>query len=157
PLNPYRHADRATERRNQVLRAMRDAEFIEPATAEAAMARPVKVQTPSIDATEAPYFVDLVQEQLKDRYGSDVASRDVAIHTSLDLHLQVLGQQVLNAGLDKVQKMLRRKVDEPVQGALIAVEPSSGAILALVGGRAYGESQYNRATQAKRQPGSTFK
>src|SRR5207247_8139233 len=94
PLNPYRHPDRATERRNQVLRAMRDAEFIEPATAEAAMARPVKVQTPSIDATEAPYFVDLVQEQLKDRYGADVGSRDVAIHTSLDLHLQVLGQQV---------------------------------------------------------------
>jgi penicillin-binding protein 1B len=157
PLNPYRHPDRATERRNQVLRAMREAEFIEPATAEAAMARPVKVQTPSVDTTEAPYFVDLVNEELRTRWSADMAGRDVAIQTSLDQHLQAVGQQVLNAGLDKVQKMLRKKSDQPVQGALIAVEPASGAILALVGGRSYGESQYNRATQAKRQPGSTFK
>jgi penicillin-binding protein 1B len=159
PYNPYRHPERATERRNQVLRAMADAEYIPPATAEAAMAQPLKIQAPSVDTTEAPYFVDLVREQLSARYDArDLKTQNLAIYTSLDFSLQGLAQSVLQTGLERVEKMIRRKSKEgPLQGCLIALEPSTGAIVALVGGRSYGTSQYNRATQARRQPGSTFK
>ena len=159
PYNPYRHPDRATERRNQVLRAMADAEYIPPATAEAAMAQPLKTQTPSIDTTEAPYFVDLVRDQLAARYDArDLKTQNLAIYTSLDFSLQGLAQSVLCSGLERVEKMIRRKSKQgPLQGALIALDPQTGAIVALVGGRSYGTTQYNRVIQARRQPGSTFK
>ncbi len=158
PYNPYRHARRATERRNQVLRAMQEAGFVEAATAEAAIAQPVRVESASLDSSDAPYFVDLVKQQLSERYDAkDLATQNLAVYTSLDLSLQAQAQNVLREGLTKVDKMIRRKEHPPVQGALIALEPSTGAIVALVGGRDYTESQYNRATTAKRQPGSTFK
>jgi penicillin-binding protein 1B len=159
PYNPHRHPQRALERRNQVLKAMRESEFIEPATAEAAMAQPLRVESATLDSAEAPYFVDLVKSQLSERYDSkDLTTQNLSIYTSLDLHLQGLAQAALSNGLDKVQGMIKRKdIKEPVQGCLIAIEPRTGAIVALVGGRSYGSSQYNRVTQARRQPGSTFK
>jgi penicillin-binding protein 1B len=158
PYNPYRHAKRATERRNLVLRAMQESGFVDEATAEAAIAQPVRVVSASLDSSDAPYFVDLVKQQLSERYDAkDLATQNLSVYTSLDLSLQSQAQTVLREGLAKVDKMVRRKVHPPVQGALIALEPSTGAIVALVGGRDYTESQYNRATTAKRQPGSTFK
>jgi penicillin-binding protein 1B len=160
PYNPYRHADRALERRNVVLHAMQDAGFIEPATAQAAMAQPLQVEKLTVDTSDAPYFVDLVRQQLGERFqGRDIASQNLSVYTTIDLPLQALAQQALERGLAKVDAQVRRKDKQkiPVQGALIALEPSTGAIVALVGGRSYGESQYNRALQAKRQPGSTFK
>jgi len=159
PYNPYRHPKRALERRNQVLLAMQDAGFVTPLVSEAAMAQPVEVKSASLDRSEAPYFVDLVKTQLAERYQQkDLATQNLAVYTSLDLPLQNLAQQVLAQGLDRVEKMIRRRKSEgPLQGALIAIEPSTGAVLALVGGREYSSSQYNRATTARRQPGSTFK
>src|SRR5438034_8900258 len=147
------------ERRNQVLKAMVESGFVDAATADKAMAEPVKIEAPSIDTAQAPYFIDLVKSQLGQRYDEkDLATQNLTIYTSLDLPLQILAQQVLTSGLDRGGKTIRRRRSEaPVQGALIALEPSTGAVLALVGGRSYGTSQYNRATQAKRQPGSTFK
>jgi penicillin-binding protein 1B len=73
------------------------------------------------------------------------------------LNLQEIAEESLRTGLEQVDKLIPKKNHPPVQGALIALEPSSGAIVALVGGRSYGSSQYNRVTQARRQPGSTFK
>lgn len=159
PYNPYRHPKQALQRRNQVLRAMQEAGYVTPAEAEAAIAVPIEVKSASLDTTEAPYFVDLVKTQLAERYREqDLATQNLAVYTSLDLPLQNLGQQVLAQGLERVEKMIKRKRSEgPLQGALIAIEPSTGAVLALVGGREYSMSQYNRATTARRQPGSTFK
>jgi penicillin-binding protein 1B len=159
PYNPYRHPQRALERRNQVLHAMGDAGFLPAKVAEASMDQPLRVQSPSFDEMEAPYFIDLVKAQLGQRYDAkDLATQNLAIHTSLDLSLQTLAQRVLSGGLERVDKMIRRRQSkEPVQGALIAIEPRTGAVLALVGGRSYAESQYNRAVTARRQPGSTFK
>ncbi len=159
PYNPYRHPQRALDRRNQVLRAMQDAGFVTAAVAQAAIKVPIDVKSGSLDRTEAPYFVDLVKTQLGERYrAEDLATQNLAVYTSLDLPLQNLAQQALSDGLARVEKMIRRKRSEgPLQGALIAIEPSTGAILALVGGREYSSSQYNRATTARRQPGSTFK
>jgi penicillin-binding protein 1B len=158
PYNPYRHVKRATDRRNQVLRAMVEAGFVDAAAAQAAMAQPIRVENASLDSSDAPYFVDLAKQQLSERYDAkDLATQNLAVYTSLDLSLQALAQDVLAEGLARVDKMIRRKDHPPVQGALIALEPNTGAVLALVGGRDYAQSQYNRATTAKRQPGSTFK
>ncbi len=157
--NPYRHARSATERRNMVLRAMNEAGFIEPATADAAVSQPLRVEALTLDAAEAPYFVDLVKAQLAQRYDpAALTTQNLSIHTTLDLHLHSLAQDALRRGLDKVEKMVKRKSPRPpVQGCLIAIEPRTGAVLAMAGGRSYGASQYNRVTQAHRQPGSTFK
>ena len=159
PYNPHRHPQRALERRNQVIRAMHEAGFINEATAQAAMAQPLHVERPTFDSAEAPYFVDLVNAQLEERYDArDLTTQNLSVYTSLDLHLQGLAQQALSKGLEDVEKLIKRKkTTEPLQGCLIALEPETGAILAFVGGRSYGASQYNRVTQARRQPGSTFK
>jgi penicillin-binding protein 1B len=158
PYNPYRHPEKAAERRNVVLRAMHDGGFIDAATAQAAIAQPLRVERPTIDSAEAPYFVDLVRTQLAQRYGSRaLVTQNLSIFTSLDLHLQTLAQRALLTGLEKVDKLVKRKDGQPVQGCLIALKPQTGAVLALAGGRSYGDSQYNRVTEARRQPGSTFK
>jgi penicillin-binding protein 1B len=159
PFNPYRHPQRATERRDQVLNAMQDAGFIDAAAAQAAIAQPLRVARPTMDSAEAPYFVDLVREQLQKRYGgADLSHQNLTIFTSLDLRLQTLAQTAMENGLQKVEKMLKPKPGRPpVQGCLIALEPATGTVVTLVGGRSYGSSQYNRVSQARRQPGSTFK
>ena len=158
PYNPYRHPQRAAERRNTVIRAMNDASFIDTKTMDAALAAPLSVESDTVDTADAPYFVDLVRSQLAQRYDSkDLNTQNLSIHTSLDLQLQSLAQRALETGLVNVQKLIKRKDAPLVQGCLIALEPASGKVVALVGGRSYGASQYNRVTQARRQPGSTFK
>lgn len=158
PYNPFRHEKRATERRNEVVRAMRDAGFIAEDAMREALEAPLMVERPSVDTADAPYFVDLVGQQLSQRYEArTLASRNLSIYTSLDLHLQGLAQAALARGLDRVQELIKKRTSERVQGSLIAIEPASGRLVALVGGRSYGRSQYNRVMQARRQPGSTFK
>jgi penicillin-binding protein 1B len=158
PYNPFRHEKRATERRNDVVRAMQDAGFIDKATMEEALQAPLLVERPSVDTTDAPYFVDLVGQQLSERYAAkDLTTQNLSIYTTLDLHLQGLAQQALERGLDRVQELIKKRTTAPVQGSMIAIEPASGRLVALVGGRSYGRSQYNRVMQARRQPGSTFK
>ena len=158
PYNPFRHPERATERRNLVIRFMQDAGFIDEATMEEGIASPLLVESASVDLTDAPYFVDLVRRQMAQRYDpGDLTTQNLSIYTTLDLHLQALAQQALERGLDKVQEIIKKRTTKTVQGSLIAIEPLSGKILALVGGRSYGASQYNRVMQARRQPGSTFK
>jgi penicillin-binding protein 1B len=158
PYNPYRHLQRATERRNQVIRAMNDAGFIDKPTMETALAEPVRVQSGTMDTTDAPYYVDLVRTQLAQRYDpKDLSTQNLAIHTSLDLQLQGLAQRAVEKGLDAVIKLMKRKDGKLPQACLIALDPATGNVVAMVGGRSYGSSQYNRVTQARRQPGSTFK
>ncbi|HEY6554675.1 MAG TPA: PBP1A family penicillin-binding protein, partial [Vicinamibacteria bacterium] len=158
PYNPYRHPQRALDRRNVVIRAMNDAGFLDQAEMDEALAEPLLVQSRSEDTTDAPYFVDLVRTQLGQRYDPrDLNTQNLAIQTSLDLQLQGLAQRAVENGLDAVMKLTKRKDGKRPQASLIALEPSTGSVVALVGGRSYGSSQYNRVTQARRQPGSTFK
>lgn len=158
PYNPFRHEKRATDRRNEVIRAMEDAGFIDRPTMEAALAEPLLVERPSVETADAPYFVDLVRRQLAQRYDTrDLTTQNLSIYTSLDLHMQGLAQQALERGLERVQELIKKRTTATVQGSLIALEPSSGKVVALAGGRSYGRSQYNRAVEARRQPGSTFK
>ena len=161
--NPYRHPDRATERRNVVLDSMVETGAITESQAATAKAEPIRLAPPNIDASEAPYFVDLVHDQLVQRLGDEDLSRDnLRIYTSLDPSLQQAASDAVEAGMKNVDDMVRRlhkKGDTAItypQVALIALNPHTGQILALVGGRNYGVSQLNHAT-AERPTGSIFK
>src|SRR5512143_2146454 len=91
PYNPFRHEKRATERRNEVIRAMQDAGFIDKAHMDEALRSPLLVEAPSVDTSDAPYFVDLVRRQMSQRYDQKFnATETTAIYTTLDLHLQDL-------------------------------------------------------------------
>src|SRR5678815_467088 len=88
PYSPYRHAKRATERRNVVLRAMQESGFVDAATAEATIAQPVRVESASLDSSDAPYFVDLVKQQLSERYDAkDLATQNLAVYTLSLIHI----------------------------------------------------------------------
>jgi penicillin-binding protein 1B len=137
---------------------MADNKFVTPDEAKKAAAEPLVVSTRAFE-NEAPYFVDYVSDVVGNQYAgllkSDAA---VDVYTTLDLQLQRLGQEALAEGLAQVDKQLAaRKRSGIAQAALVAVDPRTGQVLAMVGGRLYTSSQYNRAVAARRQPGSVFK
>jgi penicillin-binding protein 1B len=153
-LSPFNNPDRAKERRNVVLHAMADTGFITEDAAERASREPLQMAQRALDA-EAPYFVDYIGQELQDKYPSQTGAIDV--YTTLDLHMQRIAQDVVRDGLTRVDELLAKRKRQKAQAALIAVDPRTGEVLALVGGRSYNQSQYNRAIVAKRQPGSAFK
>ena len=158
-LSPFNNADRSRERRNVVLQAMVDAEFVEPALAERAMQEPLGVAQRALEA-EAPYFVDYVTRTLDSDYPglTTTTTKPVDVFTTLDLHLQRVAQDAVRDGLTALDKTLsKRRRKGQAEAALIAIDPRTGEILAMVGGRSYNQSQLNRAISARRQPGSVFK
>ncbi len=166
-LNPYRHPDRAMERRNLVLDAMVKTDAITAAQAERAKAEPIRLAPPNVDASEAPYFVDLVHEQLTQRISEqELGHTSLRIYTSLDPELQRAASEAVEIGMKNVDEQIRkahktRKGEQPTaitypQVALVALNPHTGQVLALVGGRNYGASQLDHAV-AKRPTGSIFK
>jgi len=157
-LAPFRNPERAKERRNVVLRAMVDAGAISDAEATAAAEQPLVVAARAIE-NEAPYFIDYASQLVGEEFeGLLERGTRVDIHTTLDLHLQRFAQEAVADGIAEVDKRLAgRKREGLPQVALVALDPRTGEILAMVGGRAYSQSQYNRALLARRQPGSVFK
>lgn len=159
-LSPFRNPDRAKERRDLVLRAMADTGYVSAEDAAKAAKEPLRVATRALD-DEAPYFVDYVT-QLVNSQADDVlkSGRPVDVYTTLDMDLQRMAQQAVSEGMAQVDKQLAARRRPPTgrpQAALLAVDPRTGEILAMVGGRSYSESQYNRTIVARRQPGSVFK
>ena len=161
--NPYRHPERAIERRNLVLDSMVETGAITAEKAARAKAEPLGVVYTNIDAGEAPYFVDLVHDQLAQRIGDAELNHDsLRIYTSLDPELQRAASEAVEAGMKNVDELVRklhRKGDTHIvypQVALVALNPHTGQILALVGGRNYGISQLDHAV-AERPTGSIFK
>jgi penicillin-binding protein 1B len=151
---PDRHPDRAQARRNGVLQAMVEQQFLTPDEALAAAREPIRGVADTADV-EAPYFVDLVNKQLNQALPDHRAGSDgLQIATTLDAHLQRLAEDAVREGL---RRMLPDAAAERPQAALIAVEPGTGAIRALVGGGSYRSSQFNRVERARRQPGSIVK
>jgi penicillin-binding protein 1B len=164
-FNPYRHPDRTIERRNLVLDSMVETGAITKEQAEHAKAEPLHLTAASVDASEAPYFVDLVHEQLLQKLGDrDFNHEGLRIYTSLDPDLQRAAADAVDVGMKNVDALVdkmhtHRKPGETIlypQVALIALNPHTGQVLALVGGRNYGNSQLNHAV-AKRPTGSVFK
>ena len=159
--SPYRNAERATERRNRILDAMVRIGAISPEQRDAAAEAPLGVVPPHVETGDAPYFVDLVREELLSRYPEkELVTRGYRVYTTLDLNLQRAAEQAVRKGMQLVDEQLaKRKRKQPwpqAQAALVAMDPHTGDIKALVGGRFYGASQLNRAV-ALRQPGSVFK
>jgi penicillin-binding protein 1B len=165
-LNPERHPQRAVDRRNVVLDAMAETGEISKAEAEAAKATPLKLAPPSYEQDQAPYFVDMVREQLNARLGDPNWNQEgLRIYTSLDPDLQAAATTAVEVGMKTVDAQvdkLHAKAEEagqPItypQVALVALDPHTGQVLALVGGRNYGQSQLNHAV-AHRPTGSIFK
>ena len=158
--SPFNNLGRAKERRDVVLRAMVDASYITKDAADRAASEPLKVASRGVE-NEAPYFVDYLAQAL-DTVAPGVTARTGAldVYTTLDLSLQRYAQDAVRDGLAKVDAVLSRRRRGPprvAQAALVAVEPNSGEIVAMIGGRSYNQSQFNRAVNARRQPGSTFK
>jgi len=157
-VNPVR----ARERRDVVLARMRELGRLSDADYEAARREPISVQ-PVIAATQtAPYFTDHVRQELEARFGSGVLDgRDVRVYTTLDLTLQRLAERAVERGLARLeaQRPRLRRADEveKLQAALVVLDPVTGHIQAMVGGRHYQTSQFNRVTLGHRQPGSAFK
>ena len=156
PYNPMRHPERAMNRRNAVLRAMEEEKFITADDLARLSALPVEVRSKSSPGLDAPYFMDLVRRDLKTRFGEN-GFHNLRVDSTLDLRLQRIAQDTLESGLADLDAKLKRPDGVKLQGALISLEVKTGGILALVGGRSYTQSQFNRAVQAQRQPGSTFK
>ena len=170
-LNPYRHPDRAMARRNLVLDTMVETGSITKAQAEAAKAEPLKLTPSSVNAGVAPYFVDLVRDQLTKKLGEgSFNSEGLRIYTSLDPDLQRAATEAVDFGAKLVDELVSKQhshkakdgtvttIGEIVypQIALVALNPHTGQVLALVGGRNYGLSQLNHAVSA-RPTGSIFK
>jgi len=157
-LSPSRNPQRSLERRNVVLHQMAEAGFITQEEKVKAQAEPIGVVAHAME-NEAPYFVDWVSQLVQEDYkGLLKANANVNVYTTLDVHFQRMAQEALAEGMAVVDKQLAaRKRKGVAQAAVVVADPKTGEILAMVGGRDYGQSQYNRAVLARRQPGSTFK
>lgn len=161
--NPFRHPDRIRERRNVVLSLMRQNGYITEREYAVACDTPVQLVSTGSESAEAPYFVDLVNDDLQSHFqDKDFQATTYRIYTTLDLDLQRAAVEAVRIGMQNVDELLKkqrrhRNVQFPeAQVALIALDPHTGAIRALTGGRNYGVSQLNRIL-AMRQPGSSFK
>jgi penicillin-binding protein 1A len=178
--NPLRFPERAIQRRNLILELMRREGKLSDAEASLAKAWPLQLSRRATGSTEiAPYFIEWVRQIVQEKFGGAVYDEGLEIRTTLDLDLQLSAERALSAQLraiesgqvgefkhDSYEQYLARVAassnknlpNSPyLQGAFVALDPRTGAIRALVGGRDFDDSKFNRATQALRQPGSTFK
>ena len=177
--SPINHPRRAKDRRRLVLRRMYQNQKITRKQYQSANRRPIILKDTEEETGEAPYFTEHIRRYLEEKHGWGVLYKDGAsVYTSLDSRLQRLAEEILYSQLEEVQRTVdenRRRTPPDstfwssletfedtlnatvVQGALVALDPSTGHVLAMVGGRDFNESKFNRAVQAKRQPGSSFK
>ncbi len=166
-LSPYREPEAALRRRDLVLRLMRGQGRIDEVALEEALAEPLGVAQVTPEPREARYFLDSLRRQLPDFYGPEtLTSEGLRIYSTLDLRLQRIAARALREELERLEAAhptLKGEPGEsgegpgPVQACLVALQPQTGAVLALVGGRNYALTQFDRCTQARRPAGSVFK
>jgi penicillin-binding protein 1B len=165
-----RHPERAAQARDRVLTQMAENKYLTDADVQDAKRDPLVLSRTSIVGSEAPYFVDMVKDHLLEKYAEqDLLSSNYRVYTTLDPQLQRAAAAAVDAGMKNVDALLAKKYEKsrkahpkraevvsPPQVALVALDPRTGEIKALIGGRDYGQSQLNHAL-AHRQPGSVFK
>jgi len=161
--NPYRWPERATNRRNIILMLMRENGYLSDREYAVATATPLAVVKGGVESTDAPNFVDLVTDDLNDRFQDhDFQSNTYRVYTTLDMNLQREAVEAVRIGMKEVDERLKKRFKNygektpEAQVAMVVLDAHTGEVKALVGGRNYGLSQLNRAL-AKRQPGSSFK
>ncbi|HUA32853.1 MAG TPA: PBP1A family penicillin-binding protein [Candidatus Binataceae bacterium] len=161
-LNPLRHPDASRQRRNEVLASMMTDGYISKAAYDVAVAEPIHAREVFTENNDAPYFFDYVKKELEERYPPSVLDAEgLRIFTTLDVHTEKLAEHAIEKNLEDLEAkhaaLRRREKKEQLESCLVSIEPQSGKIRAMVGGRDYQESQFNRVVQSKRQPGSVFK
>jgi len=177
--NPRRFPDRAIQRRNTVIEVMRRQGLISDADASVAKAYPLRLANRRDAGDVAPYFVEWIRQLLDQQFGSQLYEQGLKVYTTLDLELQGAAERALERQLRSIeserygpyhhqtyeQYLANAGTAEEgdtrnspyLQGSFVVMDPRTGAVRALVGGRDFGDSKFNRATQALRQPGSAFK
>ena len=151
--------ERATARRNLVLAQMVDAGFIDQATRDAAKKEPLRIKDGlRSDEPYGLYFKEQVRRELVDRFGwQRVYQGGLRVYSTVDLEMQKAAEISIADGLAAVEKRRKTPDPEPLQAAFVAMDPATGHVRAMVGGRDFEKSSFNRAVQARRQPGSAFK
>ncbi|HYW50137.1 MAG TPA: PBP1A family penicillin-binding protein, partial [Gemmatimonadaceae bacterium] len=177
--NPRREPDRAVQRRNTVLELLRSLHVINDADASLAKAYPLQLAQKTETGDVGPYFVEWVRKQLDEQFGKQLYEQGLKVYTTLDIDMQLAAERAMEQQLRAIEggklgpykfltyeQHLARSTGEDrsatgitpyLQGAFVALEPRTGNVRAMIGGRDYADSKFNRATQALRQPGSTFK
>jgi penicillin-binding protein 1A len=177
--NPRKNPNLSIQRRNTVLNLLRDNGLLSGEETERWKAYPLLLSSSSDYSGTAEYFVEFVRRQLDARFGSDLYRSGYRIYTTLDLDTQQAAERALEARLEAIESGADGKFEHPtyqqyqnsksdegdrdlrstpyLQGLVVTVEAKTGQIRAMVGGRDFGDSKFNRATQSLRQPGSTFK
>ncbi len=160
--SPYVNKEHSLNRRNIVLRSMHKNGWLSPEKLQEALSSPLNPAGYNVYGKKAPYFMDALSSQLRDLYTPEIlAGLGLSIYTTLDPQVQSAAEEALARGLARLEAnnpLLNR--DDPgkkLQGAIVVMQPKTGYVLAMVGGRDYSVSQFNRVTQARRQPGSAFK
>ncbi|HVF40221.1 MAG TPA: PBP1A family penicillin-binding protein [Gemmatimonadaceae bacterium] len=176
--NPRRHPERAIERRNLVIELMRRNGALSDTDARGARAFPLQLANKTDAGDTAPYFVEWIRQQLDDQFGRQLYEQGLKVFTTLDLDMQLAAERALERQLKRIEggrfgkfggesyeHYIARSIADGspgqnspyLQGAFVALDPRNGAVRAMVGGRDFYDSKFNRATQALRQPGSAFK
>lgn len=159
--SPHKHPERAQSRRDLVLSMLHEEGDIDEKAYELALNEPMQTAAPDTVGLRAPYFVDFVSRELAKRYPARVLqSEGFRVFTTLDPEMQAIAESVVADNVVEMEHDIGEalaKAGEPLQAAMVVMEPGTGAIRAMVGGRDYGGSQFNRAIDMRRQPGSTFK
>lgn len=180
--SPINHPDLALKRRNVVLESMKRFGKLAPELADSMKSLPLEINPTQVPVGEAPYFTEMVRQYLEKEYGEEALYQGgLSVYTSLNLKMQKAAEEALLTELEARQEQMekthslrdttytvevvdstdgtlgKKRVYRQIQGALVAIDNKAGSILALVGGKDFGHSQWNRAVQAPRQPGSGFK
>ncbi len=160
--SPYRSVEAAAQRRNVVLGKMLEDKLIARRQYDAALKEAIPRRELVKVANDAPYYVDFLKRELAENYAHAVLTAEgFRIFTSLDLQLQKMAERSLAEGLKRLEEtyayLRKRGEEDHLEGAIVVIKPQTGEVKAMVGGRDYQKSQFNRIFQARRQPGSTFK
>ena len=176
--NPRRFPARAVQRRNTIIELMRRDGAVDDQAASLAKAYPLAMARRVESGEIAPYFAEWIRQTLHERFGDRLYEQGLKVYTTIDLDMQAAAERAVEGQLRAIeggtfgifrhltyeQYVARGDRDQGsgaespyLQAAFVAIDPRDGSVRAMVGGRDYGDSQFNRATQAMRQPGSTFK
>src|SRR5881397_1477355 len=159
-LSPLKYPERAKPRRDLVLKLMLNQQKITQPEYDAAVASPLTTSRFPKTSRSAPFFVDLVLKQLRETYPeTQLKTEGLRVFTTLDTIMQRSAEQALDAGIADLNRRYPylKKSPTPLEGVILTIQPGTGYVKALVGGRNYSKTQFNRAIQARRQPGSLFK
>ncbi|MBN2372831.1 PBP1A family penicillin-binding protein [bacterium] len=161
--SPFFHPEQAIKRRSHVLFRMMEEGVITPEEFKETVKSPLGVIAKKEDLCPAPYFIEKIRLSLEEKLGPNlVYNGGLHVYTTLDLNAQQIAEEAVAKGIEDIEKRRKERglstpEDIAIQAALIGIDPQNGGVICQIGGRDFHLSKFNRATQAKRQPGSAFK